>query len=158
MGTFTVPVQVSDVAGRRSQAVQAPVDTGASDTVIPREILEGLGIQPLWKEPYRLADDRVVEYDVGEARLRLDSRERTVPVVFGEHGGPTLLGATTLEIFKLGVDPIARRLVPVSGLLMIFPNDRTQGQPMRLVILRSDGECSQALDRCQAPLALCLCA
>lgn len=117
MGTFTVPIQVSDVAGRRSQAVQALVDAGASDTVIPREILVRLGIQPLWKEPYRLADDRVVEYDVGEARLRLESRERTVPVVFGERAGPVLLGATTLELFKLDADLVSRRLVPVAGLL-----------------------------------------
>jgi len=38
-------------------------------------------------------------------------------VVFGEDGGPLLLGAVTLEEFGLGVDPVARKLVPVPGLL-----------------------------------------
>ncbi len=29
-----------------------------------------------------------------------------------------LLGAVTLEIFRLGVDPVSQRLIPVPGLLM----------------------------------------
>jgi clan AA aspartic protease len=107
--------------------VEALVDTGASDTVLPREVLDELGVQPLRKKPYRLADDRIAQFDVGEARLRMDGEENVVPVVFGERAGPVLLGATTLEIFKLGVDPVGR-LVPVTGVLfMIFPNDRAQG-------------------------------
>ena len=117
MGTFTVSIQISDLAHRHLRAVDALVDPGASDTVLPREVLEELGVQPLRKKPYRLADDRIAQFDVGEARLRLDGEENVVPVVFGERGGPVLLGATALEIFKLGVDPVGKRLVPVPGLL-----------------------------------------
>ena len=67
---------------------------------------------------FRLADQRVEEYDVGETRMRLDGRERAVLVVFGPEGANALLGAATLELFHLGVDPIGQRLVPVQGLLM----------------------------------------
>ncbi len=58
-----------------------------------------------------------MEYDVGEARLRLDGRERTTQVVFGPEGVTPLLGVTTLQLFHLGVDPLQERLVPVQGLL-----------------------------------------
>jgi hypothetical protein len=39
-------------------------------------------------------------------------------VVFGDEGALPLLGAVTLEEFGLGVDPIARKLIPVPGLLV----------------------------------------
>ena len=117
MGTFSVQIQVGDLEGVRSVQVEALVDTGASDTVLPQDILRELGITTLDQFTYSLADGRVVEYDVGEARLRLEGRERTTQVVFGPEGVTPLLGATTLQVFHLGVDPIAERLVPVQGLL-----------------------------------------
>lgn len=117
MGTFSVQIQVGDLAGARSVQVEALVDTGASDTVLPQDLLRELGIAALDQFTYSLADGRVVEYDVGEARLGLEGRERTTQVVFGPEGVTPLLGATTLQVFHLGVDPIAERLVPVQGLL-----------------------------------------
>ena len=120
MGTFTVPMHVSDLAGRRSRTGEALVDTGASHSVLAEEVLEELGVQRLWKVPFQLADDRVVEYDVGQALLRLDSRELATVVVFGEPGSGALLGASTLELFNLGGDPVGKRLIPVRGLLKPF--------------------------------------
>ena len=35
-------------------------------------------------------------------------------------GSASVLGAVTLEEFALSVDPVARRLVPVSGYLMAY--------------------------------------
>ena len=48
--------------------------------------------------------------------MRLEGLQGTTPVIFDEPGEPILLGAVTLEAFLLGVDPIARRLIPVEGL------------------------------------------
>jgi hypothetical protein len=42
----------------------------------------------------------------------LDGRERTVLAFLAGEQAPRLLGAQTLETFGLGVDPLARRLVP----------------------------------------------
>jgi clan AA aspartic protease len=117
MGTFSVLIQVGDPAGQEFIDVEALVDTGASDTVLPRDTLVQLGIQAIDRFTYRLADERVVEYEVGEARVRIDGRERTTQVVFGPEGVTPLLGATTLELFHLGVDPVEQRLIPVPGLL-----------------------------------------
>ena len=117
MGAFSVPVEVGAPSGGQFIQVAALVDTGSSDTVLPREILEALGITAADRFAYSLADETVVEYDVGEARLRLDGRERTTQVVFGPEGVTPLLGATTLQLFHLGVDPLQEQLVPVQGLL-----------------------------------------
>ncbi len=38
-------------------------------------------------------------------------------MIFGPEGTTPLLGATTLQTFHLGVDPVEQRLVPVPGLL-----------------------------------------
>ncbi|MBI2872589.1 MAG: clan AA aspartic protease [Chloroflexi bacterium] len=117
MGTFTVRIEVGDPAARRFVEVEALVDTGATHTALPRGMLLALGVEPIEKVAFQLADERVVEYEVGEARIRLDGRERTTVVVFGPEGATALLGATTLELFNMAVDPVRRRLVPVPGLL-----------------------------------------
>ncbi len=118
MGTFKVTVQVGDPQGQRYESVEALVDTGASDTVVPRPVLERLGVLPQGRWPYQLADDRNVEHEIGQTTLRISGMSRIVVVVFGEPGMPVLLGASSLEVFHLGVDPVRQRLVPVSGLLM----------------------------------------
>ena len=117
LGTFTVSLQIGDLAGQRFIDIEALVDTGSSDTLLPRDILEGLGIPAVDRFTYSLAGETLVEYDVGEARLRLNGRERTTQVVFGPQGVTPLLGATTLQLFHLGVDPLQEQLAPVRGLL-----------------------------------------
>ncbi len=117
MGTFSVQVQVGYVEGGRWLDVEALVDTGATHTVIPQETARDLGIESLESVPFQLADDRTVEYEVGEARVRIGDRERTVLVVVGEPGVGPLLGATTLELFNVAVDPVGRRLIRVPGLM-----------------------------------------
>ena len=117
MATFTGRLQVGDLEGLQYVEVDALVDTGSNDTVLPRDTLRELGVLPVDRFTYSLADETIVEYDVGEARIRLDGRERTTQVVFGPEGVTPLLGATTLQLFHLGVDPLQEQLVPVRGLL-----------------------------------------
>jgi len=117
MGTFTVQIEVAGTAARRFVPVEAVVDTGATHTLLSRGLLLALGVEPVEHVAFQLADERVVEYQVGEARIRLDGRERTTLVVFGPEGATALLGATTLELFNMAADPVRRRLVPVPGLL-----------------------------------------
>jgi len=117
MGTFSVTIQVGDLAGQNFVDQEALVDTGSSDTVLPRDLVEELGITVVDRFAYSLADETIVEHDVGEARVRLNGRERTTQVVFGPEGITPLLGATTLQLFHLGVDPLQEQLVPVTGLL-----------------------------------------
>lgn len=116
MSTFTVNLGIADRLRERYVTVDALVDTGATYTSLPASILADLGIEQIEVRRFRLADNRVVEYPMGEARLRLDSREFTAPVIFASDDGPSLVGMTTLEVFGLGVDPIEEKLVPVIAL------------------------------------------
>src|SRR2546425_12335895 len=70
MGHFHVSVQVSHRAGGRFEPLEALVDTGATYTWIPRDVLEGLGIVPEDQWPFVLADGREVLYPVAWARPR----------------------------------------------------------------------------------------
>ena len=116
MGTFYVTIQVADRFRERYVPVDALVDTGSSHMSLPENLLEELEIEREGTLKCELADNRVIEYPVGETRLRIEERERTVPVLFAPDDELPLLGATTLEILGLGIDPIAETLVPVNGL------------------------------------------
>ena len=117
MGTFTVPLGVADLQGQRFIELEALVDNGVIYTSIPKDVLERLGVEVRETRPFELADDRVVEYPVGYATMRVDDREVIALVVFGPLGSAPQLGATTLETAGLGVDLIHQRLIPVPALL-----------------------------------------
>ena len=117
VSTFSVPIEVGDQQGRRYIPLQALVDTGSSHTAIPQDVLNQLGILPRGQRRHRLADNSVVFYQWGEARIRLMGVDISVVVVFMPLGSDPLLGASTLEDFGLAVDPIAERLVEVDQLL-----------------------------------------
>lgn len=120
MGSFRVSIEIGDIQGRRFETVEALVDTGATYTLVPRPVLQRLGIVPEERWPFTLADGRMVDHDVAQVQVRLDGRRRYTVVVFGEERTECLLGVVTLEEFRLGVDPVNRRLIPVPGLLMAF--------------------------------------
>ena len=117
MGTFTVSIQVGDLAGQHFVDMEALVDTGSTYTVLPKEVLDQLGIEQEGHRSFELGDDRIVEYPIGYARMRLDGGQTIVLVVFGPEGSDPLLGATALEHLSLAVDPIHHRLVAVPALL-----------------------------------------
>jgi predicted aspartyl protease len=115
VGTFRVELQVAGPTRDRFETVEALVDTGSTYTVLPRLLLDELGVRVHHRAQFRLADGSEVERDMGRAWVRLDDREEYSLVVFGDHA---LLGAVTLEEFLLAPDPIEQRLVPVIGLMM----------------------------------------
>ncbi len=121
MGTFPYTLEIGDPQGQRYERVEALVDTSASFTVVPASVLQKLGIKAQDRVRFTLADRGVVEREIAETRVRIDGRSVTSIVVFGEEGGPVLVGAYALEGLRLGIDPVNRRLVPVPGLLMILP-------------------------------------
>ena len=116
MGTFYVTIQVADRFRERYVNVDAMIDTGSTYTSLPESLLEDLGIEREETDVFELADNRLVEYDIGDIRLLLENREHYVPVIFAPDDTTPLVGMTTLEILRLGIDPVAEKLVPVNGL------------------------------------------
>jgi len=117
MGAFTVHVEIGDPAGRSFQGLDALVDTGASYTWIPRDVLRALGMKPSEDRLFELADGRQVAYGFAWASIRLEGKVQPTPVVFGDEGSDALLGVVTLEEFGLGIDPLNQRLIPVVAML-----------------------------------------
>ena len=110
-------VVVNPRTGARSDAIGALADTGATLSVIPREILHRLGVQKLRTVSLVLADGRRAERDVGDAAVSVNGESVPCRVVFGESADAILLGLTVLEQLGLAVDPVQRRLVPTDFLL-----------------------------------------
>jgi len=117
VGTFTLPITISDQQLATSEEVEALVDTGATNTVLPAELLQRLGIQPHRKSTFQLADGRELELEIGRAWVKVDGQREYTQVVFGPPGTEPILGAITLEEMNLAVDPVAGRLIPVNRLL-----------------------------------------
>ena len=111
MGEFSVQVGVSRLGGGPETRIEAMVDTGSTHSIFPEAFLLQLGVSPIERRRYSLADGREVEYDFGMADIDIDGRALICPVVFGAEN-QYLLGATTLEIFELMVDPVGTELVP----------------------------------------------
>jgi predicted aspartyl protease len=116
MGAFSISIEVSDLERRRSERVDAWVDTGAFYSSVPRPSLESLGVTPHIREPFRLADGRVVEFAIGHAFIRVRDREEITLVLFGEPESPPLLGSCSLAGLRLTVDEGTQRLVPMPWL------------------------------------------
>jgi clan AA aspartic protease len=116
MGTFKVALEVADRFREQYLTLEALADTGATYTAVPESLLDGLGIQREETRGFRIADNSVVEFPMGETRLRLEGREFTAPVIFAPDAATPLVGMTTLEILGLGVDPVEEKLVPVIAL------------------------------------------
>ena len=117
MGHFRVPVQVGSRTGEHLESLEALVDTGATFTLIPREVLERLGVVPEEEWPFELADGREVRYPVAWVQIKIGARTQPTIAVFGERGSEPILGVVTLEEFLLAVDPVHHRLISVPGLL-----------------------------------------
>jgi clan AA aspartic protease len=117
MGTFSVTISVA-ADDQGSEELEALVDTGATNTVIPADLLRRLGVRPHRRSVFQPADGREVEMEIGRAWVRVDGQREFTQVVFGTEGSEPILGAITLEEMNLAVDPVARKLVPVNRYLM----------------------------------------
>ena len=113
MATVTAKLEVGDLQGRHFQEVELEVDTGSTFTVLPRGMLEALGVPVSRSVQTRLADGSIQPAEIGETTVRLGGRQFTTSVIFADEGEPSLLGMITLEIALLAVDPANNELIPV---------------------------------------------
>jgi clan AA aspartic protease len=114
MGLTVLTIEVANPAapGRRA-AVEFLVDSGAVYSFVPRDVLQGLGIEPHDRQRFRLADGSIIERERGDAVFVYGARRGAAPVIFGETGDASLLGAVTLESLGLVLDAIRRDLRPL---------------------------------------------
>jgi predicted aspartyl protease len=113
MGLFNVTAKLANLsAPNRPEDVSLLVETGATLSWIPREVLQKLGVAAASRLPFTLADGRLLEREITAVLLTVDGRKAPVEVAFGEPGEEAVLGATALEGLGFMVDPVGQKLVP----------------------------------------------
>lgn len=110
---FSVHIRVANPQGQTLwREVELIMDTGATLTKLPGDLLQELHIEPQFSVPAVTSENRLVTRAVGQAWVSLDGRAGVVPVAYSNRGEAVLLGATTLEILGFTVDPIEQKLLP----------------------------------------------
>ncbi len=119
MGLFEVRVELFSVRdASKVQALNFIADTGATLSVIPKDVADRLDVQAEEMRIFELADGSRVSRDIGHVGFSYEGRRTILPVVIGERGDVPLLGAVTLESLGYEVDPVHRTLRPTQQYLL----------------------------------------
>ena len=86
------------------------VDTGATDSMAPRDELEKIGVAKEGSMSYELADGTIKEYPYGLVRIEFMGETTAGRVVFADPGVEPILGVTALESVGIMVDPANKTL------------------------------------------------
>lgn len=86
------------------------VDTGATDSLVPRPHLEAIGLKPKSQRVYALADGSEITVDITTADIEIMGEIVGGTILFGEPDVEALLGVTALESAGVEVDPVNQRL------------------------------------------------
>jgi len=114
MGLTVLKVEVGNPAKPKvREEIEFLIDSGAVYSVVPAPVLRRLGIRPLAKEEFRLANGSRITRKKGVALFKYGTRIGGADVIFGEKGDSQLLGAFTLEALGLSLDPLKRVLKPL---------------------------------------------
>jgi predicted aspartyl protease len=107
------PMTVSGPFGQYT--VEAVVDPTATFSTVPTPALIEMGIQPSRVVRLKAADGKVHFKQMGRALTTVGAQEDIAPVLFGEPGDPTVLGATTLSILLLRPDEASGQMLSVEA-------------------------------------------
>ena len=110
MGLTHVVVRLFNSPSSDKYEADFLVDTGATDTMAPASDLKRIGIQPLGKDVYELANGELVEYEYGSAELQFMNEIVPIRIVFGPDGSEPILGVIALEAAGFMVDTKNRML------------------------------------------------
>jgi clan AA aspartic protease len=102
---------------KRRQTLRFLVDSGAIYTLLPKSVWQALGLRPKRTMTFTLADGTEVRRGISECHLSMPQGEGHTPVILGEEGDEPLLGAVTLEIMGLVLNPFSRTLQPMKMML-----------------------------------------
>jgi clan AA aspartic protease len=116
MGLAYVEAVVAGPTGK-SVPVQFLVDSGATYTLLPNKVWRELELAPKRSHTFTLADGTQVERQISECHITLEQGDGHTPVILGEEGDAPLLGAVTLEILGLVLNPFTRSLHPMRMML-----------------------------------------
>ena len=114
MGLTRVAVQLRNLRSEQSLTADFLVDTGALDSMAPANALRDIGIEPVGKRVYELANGHLEEYEYGLAEISFMGHLTAGEVIFGPENTEPLLGAITLQAAGFIVDPRHEKLRKLS--------------------------------------------
>jgi len=118
MGITEIQIKIANPKNpKKQEKLQFLIDSGATYSVVPGEVLKRLGVRPHSKEEFILADGTKIERDRGDALFFFDGKQGASPVIFGKKRDGVLLGVVTLESLGFVLDPIRRQLRSLPMLL-----------------------------------------
>src|SRR5437899_1150622 len=86
------------------------VDRGATDSLVPASELNRIGVQPVGRTAYELANGTVEEYPFGLVEIAFMDEITAGRVIFGPDNAEPILGLTALESVGITFDPATRTL------------------------------------------------
>lgn len=116
MGVTYIEGIVTGVNDKKA-TIRFLVDSGATYSLLPHKDWKAIGLSPKRSMTFTLADGTTLERKVSECHISLPEGEGHTPVILGEPGDEALLGAVTLEILGLVLNPFNRTLQPMRMLL-----------------------------------------
>jgi len=97
----------------KSVEVDAIIDTGATMVVLPRDIVEKLGLRKMREVKVRYANNKVETKPIyGVVNIELKGRSANLDVLVEEKDSQPLIGQVLLELLDLIVEPKTRKLIP----------------------------------------------
>ena len=118
MGLTYIHATVMNLADPKKRArLRFLVDSGAVYSVMPRHLLERMGIKPCGSKEFTLADGTSIVREFGNALFLFQKTQGASPVIFGEKGDTPLLGMVSLEALGYILDPLRRELRPLPMVL-----------------------------------------
>lgn len=105
MGLTHVAVRLLRSDAKDTYNADFLVDTGAMDTMAPASALKKIGIKPVGKDLYELANGDVVEFEHGNAEMEFMGEVIGTRIIFGPDHSKPILGVVALESAGFIVDP-----------------------------------------------------
>jgi predicted aspartyl protease len=95
------------------------IDSGALYSFVPEDCLQKIGVEPSATRNLVLADGRQETRLLGFCDFQIEGLDGSIPcpVIFAPKGSLFLIGATALENFGVGVDPIQKKLKPILAVI-----------------------------------------
>ena len=111
----------------KTKEVEAVIDTGATMLVLPRDVIEELGLRKIGERRVRYANNQIQIKSVYRGViLELKGRDGIFDVLGEVEGSEPLVGQIVLEALDLIVDPITKTVIP---------NPRSPDMPMTEILV-----------------------
>ena len=114
MGKVIEKVKVTNFKDTsKSIEIEAVIDTGATMSVLPMDLIQKLGLEKIDEVNVRYADNTVKRREVyGWIILEIAGRKAVFDVLAEDEGAQPLIGQIVLERLDLVIEPSRRKVIP----------------------------------------------